>query len=96
MKTISTIAASLSIVGAFYLSAPPAYAGPVEDGYRLASLYEKTKMACEVYADNVMSGRIANVTPSPGSGIGILIFGPMAHAHVYDQCMALSGYIKNN
>jgi hypothetical protein len=86
MKTISTIAASLSIVGAFYLSAPPAYAGPVEDRYDRASPCEQTKAICEVHAG----------TQGAGAAAGTLIGGILGHARAYDQCMVASGYVHNN
>ncbi|MFZ0600841.1 MAG: hypothetical protein WAN05_05635 [Roseiarcus sp.] len=101
MKTAAILSAAL------ILAAPSAYAGQKavhfgpqanQEGYHLASPFERTKALCENFADGSQRGFFAfgNQSYVAGAAIGAGIGNLIRHARSYDQCMTAAGYAHNN
>lgn len=65
-----------------------------QEGYHLASPFERTKALCENFADGSQRGFFAFGTQSyvAGAAIGAGIGNLIRHARSYDLCMTAAGY----
>jgi hypothetical protein len=101
MKT--TVILSVALI----LAASSAYAGKKavnvepqanQEGYHLASPFERIKAQCENFADGSQRGFFAfgNQSYVAGTAIGAGLGNLIRHARSYDQCMTAAGYAHNN